>query len=57
MSIRVSRGPSEVQTLRLSIPDSQVKDEVAVVRMEQAILDKVAAVPESPLSRSRPRSR
>ena len=35
----------EVQTLRLSIPDSQVKDETAVVRMEQAILDKVAAVP------------
>jgi len=39
-----TRG-SEVQTLRLSIPDSQVKDEVAVVHMEQAILDKVAAVP------------
>ena len=36
---------SEVQTLRLSIPDSQVKDEAAVVHMEQAILDKVAAVP------------
>ena len=36
---------NEVQTLRLSIPDSQVKDEVAVVHMEQAILDKVAAVP------------
>jgi predicted permease len=35
----------EVQTLRLSIPDSQVKDEVAVVHMHQAILDKVAAVP------------
>ena len=36
---------SEVQTLRLSIPDSQVKDEAAVVHMEQAILDKIAAVP------------
>jgi putative ABC transport system permease protein len=36
---------SELQTLRLSIPDSQVKDELAVVHMEQAILDKVAAVP------------
>ena len=36
---------NEVQTLRLSIPDSQVKDEGAVVHMEQAILDKVAAVP------------
>jgi predicted permease len=36
---------SEVQTLRLSIPESQVKDEGAVVHMEQAILDRVAAVP------------
>jgi predicted permease len=36
---------NEVQTLRLSIPDSQIKDEVAVVHMEQAIVDKVAAVP------------
>ncbi len=36
---------NEVQTLRLSIPESQVKDEGAVVRMEQAIVDKVAAVP------------
>jgi predicted permease len=35
----------EVQTLRLSIPGSQVKDETAVVHMEQAILDKIAAVP------------
>ncbi len=35
----------EVQTLRFSIPDSQVKDEAAVVHMEQAIVDKVAAVP------------
>ena len=37
--------PGEVQTLRLSIPDSQVKDEAAVVRMHQAILDRLAAVP------------
>ncbi|HEY7191315.1 MAG TPA: ABC transporter permease [Vicinamibacterales bacterium] len=37
--------PNEVQTLRLSIPDSQVKDELSVVHMEQDILDKVAAVP------------
>jgi putative ABC transport system permease protein len=35
----------EIQTLRLSIPDSQVKDEEAVVRMEQAIMDRIAAVP------------
>jgi putative ABC transport system permease protein len=37
--------PGEVQTLRLSIPDSQVKEEAAVLRMEQAIMDKIAAVP------------
>jgi putative ABC transport system permease protein len=37
--------PDEVQTLRLSIPDSQVKEEAAVLRMEQAIMDKIAAVP------------
>jgi predicted permease len=37
--------PNEVQTLRLSIPDSQVKEQEAVARMHQAILDKVASVP------------
>ncbi len=37
--------PDEVQTLRLSIPDSQVKDDAAVARMHQAIMDKIAAVP------------
>jgi predicted permease len=37
--------PGEVQTLRLSIPDSQVKEEAAVLRMEQAIMDKLATVP------------
>jgi predicted permease len=37
--------PGEVQTLRLSIPESQVKDKAAVLRMHQAILDKIAAVP------------
>ena len=36
---------NEVQTLRLSIPESQVKDEAAVVQMQQAILDKLGAVP------------
>jgi hypothetical protein len=35
----------EVQTLRLSIPDSQVKEREAVARMHQAIIDKIAAVP------------
>jgi predicted permease len=37
--------PDEVQTLRLSIPASQVKDDAAVVRMHQAIMEKMAAVP------------
>jgi predicted permease len=37
--------PNEVQTFRLSIPNSQLKDEVAVARMHQAILDKIAALP------------
>jgi len=37
--------PGEVQTLRLSIPDSQVKDEAAVARMHQAIMEKIAEVP------------
>jgi putative ABC transport system permease protein len=37
--------PREVQTLRLGIPDSQVKEEAAVMRMHQAIMDKIAAVP------------
>jgi predicted permease len=37
--------PDQVQTLRLSIPDSQVKDQVATARMHQTILDKLATVP------------
>jgi predicted permease len=37
--------PGHVQTLRLSIPGSQVKDEAAVARMHQAILEQLAAVP------------
>ena len=36
---------SEVQTLRLFIPESQIKEETAVVRMQQAVVDKLAAVP------------
>ena len=31
---------SEVQTLRLGIPDSQVKEDAAVTRMHQAIMDR-----------------
>jgi putative ABC transport system permease protein len=38
-------GPHEVQTFRLSIPSSQVKEEAAVARMHQAIMDRIAAVP------------
>jgi putative ABC transport system permease protein len=37
--------PSDVQTLRLSIPGSQVKDEAAVARMHQTIREKIAALP------------
>ena len=37
--------PDEVQTFRLFIPESQVKELAAVARMHQAIMDKIAAVP------------
>ncbi len=37
--------PEEVQTIRISIPEAQVKDEESVVRMQQAIQEKVAAIP------------
>jgi putative ABC transport system permease protein len=37
--------PGEVLTLRLVIPGSQIKEEVAVARMHQAIMDKIAALP------------
>jgi predicted permease len=37
--------PDEILTLRLSIPTAQVKEPEAVVRMHQAIMDKIAAVP------------
>jgi predicted permease len=37
--------PEQVQTARLSIPEQQIKDAVAVVRTEQAIMDKIAAIP------------
>jgi predicted permease len=38
-------APEQVQTLRISIPESQVKDEIQVVREEQAIMEKIAAIP------------
>src|SRR3954469_24018562 len=37
--------PEEILTLRLTIPTAQVKEPEAVVRMHQAIMDKIAAVP------------
>jgi predicted permease len=37
-------GAHEVQTLRISIPGVQVKEPERVIRMEQAILDKLAAL-------------
>jgi predicted permease len=37
--------PEQVETLRISIPSAQVPDDTAVVRKQQAILDKVAALP------------
>jgi predicted permease len=38
-------NPAELLTLRLSIPSAQVKEPEAVVRMHQAIMDRIAAVP------------
>jgi predicted permease len=38
-------NPEQVQTLWISIPDSQVKDDAQVVRMEQAIMEKISAIP------------
>jgi hypothetical protein len=37
--------PEAVQTFPISIPESAVADGVAVVRMEQAIADNIAAIP------------
>ena len=37
--------PGDVQTLRLFIPESQVKDDRAVARVHQTILERLAAVP------------
>ncbi|MGH9581717.1 MAG: ABC transporter permease, partial [Bryobacteraceae bacterium] len=38
-------APAEVQTFRVYIPETQVKDPVQVVRMEQEISQKLAAIP------------
>src|SRR6185369_724185 len=37
--------PEEIQTLRIFIPEPQVKDPVQVLRMQQNILEKIAALP------------
>jgi putative ABC transport system permease protein len=37
--------PEQVQLMRISIPDTQVKDPEHVMRMENEMLDKLAAVP------------
>jgi putative ABC transport system permease protein len=37
--------PAELQTLSISIPESQAPDGAAVMRMEQNILDKISAIP------------
>jgi putative ABC transport system permease protein len=37
--------PDDVQTLRITIPRAAVKESETVVRMEQSILDKIAALP------------
>jgi predicted permease len=45
---RVDAGfvePSQIQTFRVDIPDSQIKDPVRVVQTEQEILEKIGAVP------------
>jgi predicted permease len=38
-------GPAELQTFRISIPETHVKEPEAVVRMEQEILRRVATIP------------
>jgi len=37
--------PEDVQTLRVSIPDKQVQEEEGAARMQQAIQEKIAAIP------------
>ncbi len=38
-------NPEQIQKLYITIPESQVKDETQVVRQEQAIMEKIAAIP------------
>jgi predicted permease len=37
--------PRDVLTLRIAIPESQVKDATAVIRLEQGIVEKIRAIP------------
>jgi predicted permease len=37
--------PRDVLTLRIAIPESQVRDATAVIRLEQAILERIGAIP------------
>ncbi|HWB84084.1 MAG TPA: ABC transporter permease [Bryobacteraceae bacterium] len=39
------RDPSQVQTLRIYIPDTQVKDAASVIHLQQEIQDKLAVIP------------
>jgi len=38
-------NPEQLETLRISIPESQVKDDVQAIRAEQAIIEKIQAIP------------
>jgi putative ABC transport system permease protein len=38
-------NPEQLQTLRISIPETQIKDETQVTRAEQALMEKIAAIP------------
>ncbi len=38
-------GPEQVQLMRISIPDAQVHDQERVMRMENQMLEKLAAIP------------
>ena len=37
--------PEQLESFQISIPEAAVRDETSVVRMQQAILDKIAAIP------------
>ena len=38
-------SPEDLQTLRVSIPDAQVKEPIRVARMQNDILDRIASIP------------